>query len=837
MTTVSDTTSISREAREEDGQNLPLLQQQALTAIQQYAGEQWTDHNPADPGITLLEVLTFVISDLSYRLGFPLRDLMAWPPAGADSAGEPFWLAPQILPSNGVTLQDYQRIIMDISGIRAVMLAQEEDTGRLSVTVDTEANTPTTYARRQQLAHTIRQRFLAERNINDDIARVRFIKKHQVTLELALEFGPLSDPVSTIAEVLSMLQQTISPDVTRQTLGELLDAGQSADSVFEGPYTERGFIDDEALESVFPQTLYASDLIASLETIISLKRVRHLTFSGPDTQADFRQNKWVSWQYMIDTDGNSDPESIILNTDATLDALSIEIDGQTFPLSDTHKTAIKALLAQTDSDDQTSDTDTTLTDLNHYQQGQYRMLSHYRSLQHEFPAVYQLASQRLDGDIDSAELATIMQLKGFLTLFDQILADQFAQLETLKVLLALPGQSALAQLAGLFDKMLASEFLSAQDRITFWQAVKALPATSVSQPVTGISGMANLLGTYFTRYQQQGFQQQAEPPFSDWQLERLNLSLSHLMARYAETTPDANLLRYHPVFAFYLTPLKQAMPASLSQTETLDDQTLLQRLVQLKQVVDKAMILSDYPRLSRLRAGGFNYLSSQPCQDFSPALTHRILRFLGVTNTAVMPLATRNREGLYLVESALLWAGETDGLPVSKNTLYVIIPDWPTRFRHTRFRQLLAGRIRQETPVHLTVKWIALERETMSNFEQLYYAWLNAMSRCPLEIDYGDDATGEPVPAHQIQDADQNWLTELSQRLNQFLHEPDTLVILPEQYHPTIGEATIRQNFRVGYQPLDFLHPITELSKAVIHPSDQKNVFCVDIQQPNIIKE
>ena len=130
MATISNSV-ISRSQREETGQNLSLLQEQALSTIQKLADEGWTDHNPADPGITMLEVLAFVISDLSYRLGFSVRDLMAWPAQENVSAATPFWLAPQILPSNAVTLADYQKLIMDTPGVRAVLLEKNSISQRI----------------------------------------------------------------------------------------------------------------------------------------------------------------------------------------------------------------------------------------------------------------------------------------------------------------------------------------------------------------------------------------------------------------------------------------------------------------------------------------------------------------------------------------------------------------------------------------------------------------------------------------------------------------------------------------------------------------------------------
>lgn len=52
------------------------LWEAAQDAIQLYAGERWTQRGEHDPGVTLLEALTFNVADLSFRQGFPLTDLL-----------------------------------------------------------------------------------------------------------------------------------------------------------------------------------------------------------------------------------------------------------------------------------------------------------------------------------------------------------------------------------------------------------------------------------------------------------------------------------------------------------------------------------------------------------------------------------------------------------------------------------------------------------------------------------------------------------------------------------------------------------------------------------------
>ena len=40
------------------------------------AGHRWTDHNAHDPGVTLLEALCYALTDLGYRAGHRVEDLL-----------------------------------------------------------------------------------------------------------------------------------------------------------------------------------------------------------------------------------------------------------------------------------------------------------------------------------------------------------------------------------------------------------------------------------------------------------------------------------------------------------------------------------------------------------------------------------------------------------------------------------------------------------------------------------------------------------------------------------------------------------------------------------------
>jgi hypothetical protein len=95
----------------QDYEKLRLL---GLKYIEQFSKDIWTDYNVHDPGITTMELLEYVITDLAHRTSLPIEDILAR--TSSDTIKD-FFTAREILPCNPVTFDDLRKKIIDVEGV------------------------------------------------------------------------------------------------------------------------------------------------------------------------------------------------------------------------------------------------------------------------------------------------------------------------------------------------------------------------------------------------------------------------------------------------------------------------------------------------------------------------------------------------------------------------------------------------------------------------------------------------------------------------------------------------------------------------------------------------
>ena len=57
-------------------QDFTALKEKALGYIQSHIGYEWTNFNPSDPGITILDQICYALTELGYCTDFSIPDIL-----------------------------------------------------------------------------------------------------------------------------------------------------------------------------------------------------------------------------------------------------------------------------------------------------------------------------------------------------------------------------------------------------------------------------------------------------------------------------------------------------------------------------------------------------------------------------------------------------------------------------------------------------------------------------------------------------------------------------------------------------------------------------------------
>ena len=90
--------------------------------IESLGRKLWTDYNIHDPGITILELLCYAITDLGLRLDLPIEEILASKDQNFEKMHEQFKSAARILTCRPVTASDYRKLFIDLDGVKNIWL-------------------------------------------------------------------------------------------------------------------------------------------------------------------------------------------------------------------------------------------------------------------------------------------------------------------------------------------------------------------------------------------------------------------------------------------------------------------------------------------------------------------------------------------------------------------------------------------------------------------------------------------------------------------------------------------------------------------------------------------
>lgn len=247
--------SIPRELNLPPSKDYRFLRQTGIDIAQELSGEVWTDYNIHDPGVTILEHLCLALTELAYKSGMSIEDILyaerAKPFVSEDNA---FFTPELVFPSSPITMMDYRRALIDrlYPLVRNAWISPLESGAfgvnvyglyRVSLILD-EAKSQ----EEKKAKDNIYREYNRYRNLTEDIEEIVVLKPLKVAFRGSLRIDPAYLVEEVLARILHRLSVAINPPIKFKSRKELEAEGQSVDQIFDGPMPKHGFVDEESLK-------------------------------------------------------------------------------------------------------------------------------------------------------------------------------------------------------------------------------------------------------------------------------------------------------------------------------------------------------------------------------------------------------------------------------------------------------------------------------------------------------------------------------------------------------------------------------------------------------------
>jgi len=398
--------TIDRNAIKEDVFNYRLLRQRGLEYISKLSGTIWTDYNIHDPGVTILELLCYAITDLGYRTSFDIKDILTPPGDDCPETDYSFIPAEKILASNPITTEDYRKLLIEkIPELRNIWLKPKDKEFRIpkDCLVSGKTNTSEYVVVKlkgfykiiadvegdKKLQNHIWKQFLSTRNLCEDIEEVVILDK--VDIGICADIKVKSD----------IAYEPILREINKRM---------------------RSYINNNRTSSVKKEQLNISDAINLIMDISGVTDVRHFHFVPATGTRGLYFETDTRYSLMLTEESR---DLYAFNFDCSLNEIVVTRGLLSFRVGNLPNSSIQ-------NDIETPESEVGLHSLS----GRNRELDRYISIQDEFPKIYQLGREGIADSATSARKAQRLQLKAYLAFFDQLLADYLSQLDSVKYLVS-----------------------------------------------------------------------------------------------------------------------------------------------------------------------------------------------------------------------------------------------------------------------------------------------------------------------------------------------------------------------------------------------------------------
>jgi len=578
--------TISKTAPPFTSMNFEVLRDMGIKYFEKMGSKLWTDYNLHDPGITILEVLCYAITDLGYRTSFSIEDILA--SSNNYPAQKQFFDALDILTCNAVTVNDFRKILIDLDGIKNAWLVKStRQEMRLFSNKDANGKWVTSFTNNTGTGEPIELNGLYDvyidledhvdqkdldkvnditqcawnklwkhRNLCEDFVTVNVIEEMEFGIEAQVELCPDADVNKVAGDIYYFIQEFLTPTIPFYSFKEMYEGRKKqCEEIFEGPVLCNGFIDEDELDKAqLRKEIYLSDLWQVIMDVCGVAGIKKLIIKKCDGDITMDQTPNKKWCLKVDP---YHKPKLLMGCSTIFYQQQFDC---VFP--DDRKVLERIALQQKLHQPVKKSHAAPMLEV-----GTERNLEEYFTIQNEFPFTYKIAEGQIIEHDSILRKAQSKQLKGYLTLFDELLANYLMQLSRVKDLLSVS---------------------QPETHSYFYQTLYAIPGIKELIKAFPQNGTAEDWDKFVADDSNEYVKRLKEIIETvTKQKQRKNIFLDHLLARFGES------------FSAYVL---QEYEERCSCTATMEGKQVKDKLLD-----DKARFLKNIPELSSERGKGFNY--------------------------------------------------------------------------------------------------------------------------------------------------------------------------------------------------------------------------------------
>ncbi|MFD2565661.1 hypothetical protein [Aquimarina rubra] len=629
---MKETISIPKNVNTGDDLDYDYLRGVGVDYIEKIGSKLWTDYNVHDPGVTMLEMLSYAITDLSQRIEMPIQNLLASKENNKSKMHEQFLSAINILPTKPVTALDYRNLFVHVQGVKNAWIKSHDQyihinckthpaelsynvidenqvlpapfklKGLNDIILDLEEEVVDT----DSIISVVKEVYHQNRNLCEDIVDVTIVKEDPIAICAYIDLEPGADEEYILALIYQAIDHYFSPSVNFYSLQQMFDKGYTTDQIFEGPIPfsqacvdfeniKGGFIDkEELINADLRKEVRLSDIIQLIMKIEGVNVIKDISIGNCDGTLGLEG----SWNICI-KDWHKPVRCDKSTFNFTKGLLPIGIN----------ESRVAANIAKLKAEEKAKQQSVSIEDVE-IPLGSYQTPESYTTIQNDFPDTYGISSFGLPGNAKKQRRAKAKQLKAYLLFFDQILANYFKHLSKVKDLLSVD-----ENLKKLYiDDVVLTEFEELKAKQTYY-----------TQQVEDIADIETIISDH-SNYEQDLIEIMSEVKGDETSSEvfykRRNELLDHLISRFAERFGD---------YVFVMKLL-------YGDNESANDEILRAKL----------SFLQGYKEISCARGVGFNYCNPKTTADDNgiwdtknvSGVQKRISKLLGVLDYTRRDLAS-----------------------------------------------------------------------------------------------------------------------------------------------------------------------------------------------------